>query len=340
MAGKKVSKGLIYLFVSFIILVVVAVVAYVYLSEKYEGDDQWIYIDKDCSDTQLKDSLKSKLGEDFGGKVYQLWSMRDDYIKNNQGAYKIKRGTSAWKISKDILENHQTPVKVIFNNVRTMEQLAQRVSKNMQFNEAEFLAACDSVLSQNGFKKEEVPAVFFPDSYEFYWNAKPALVIERMLKYYNKYWSEENVAKAKLLGLSPIEVSTIASIVEEETNKADERPKVARLYLNRVKKGMKLQADPTVKFAIGDFSLRRINQSHLKIESPYNTYQNAGLPPGPIRIVSKKTLDAVLGAPEHEYIYMCAKEDFSGYHNFAVDYGTHQANARRYQQELNKRNIK
>lgn len=340
MAVKKVSKGFIYLLISFIILVIGAIIAYVYLCEKYEGDDQWIYIDKNCSESQLKDSLMSKLGDDFGAKVYQLWSLRDDYIANNQGAYKIKSGSSAWKISKDISENHQTPVKVIFNNVRTMEQLANRVSKNMQFNEAEFLAACDSVLSQKGFKKEEFPAVFFPDSYEFYWNAKPTLVVERLLKYYDKYWSDENISKAKSMGISPLEVSTIASIVEEETNKADERPKVARLYLNRVKKGMKLQADPTLKFAIGDFSLRRINQNHLKVESPYNTYQHAGLPPGPIRIVSKKTLDAVLNAPEHEYIYMCAKEDFSGYHNFAVDYDTHQANARRYQQELNRRKIK
>jgi UPF0755 protein len=131
----------------------------------------------------------------------------------------------------------------------------------------------------------------------------------------------------------------VASIVEEETAKSDERPKVARLYLNRLAKGMKLQADPTVKFAVGDFSLQRITGKHIATDSPYNTYRVNGLPPGPIRIVDRRTVDDVLNAPQHGYIYMCAKEDFSGYHNFATDFATHQANARRYQAELNKRNI-
>ena len=165
-------------------------------------------------------------------------------------------------------------------------------------------------------------------------------VVKKMLAHYCNYWSADRREKAKSMGLSPAEVSVVASIVEEETNKKDERPLVARLYLNRIKQGMKLQADPTVKFALGDFSLRRITLKHLYVESPYNTYINKGLPPGPIRIVNKATLDDVLNAPEHKYIYMCAKEDFSGYHNFAEDYATHRSNARRYQAELNRRNIK
>ena len=141
------------------------------------------------------------------------------------------------------------------------------------------------------------------------------------------------------MGLTPVDVATIASIVEEETAKSDERPKVARLYINRVDRNMPLQADPTVKFAVGDFSLRRITNKHLQGESPHHTYLHAGLPPGPIRIAAKSTLEAVLNAPMHNYLYMCAKEDFSGYHNFAVDYNTHLNNARRYQAELNRRKI-
>ncbi len=165
-------------------------------------------------------------------------------------------------------------------------------------------------------------------------------MVRRLLDYRNRFWSKERRSKAASLGLTPSQVATIASIVEEETAKADEKPKVARLYLNRLKKGIKLQADPTVKFATGDFTLRRITGKHLAIESPYNTYKVNGLPPGPIRIPAAATIDAVLNAPKHDYIYMCAKEDFSGYHNFASDYATHMANARRYQAELNRRGIR
>jgi UPF0755 protein len=220
-----------------------------------------------------------------------------------------------------------------------MEQLAERVAGKMEWSATDFLLACDTVLPGFGFKKETFAAAFFPDTYEFYWSNEPDKVVKRLLEYRNNYWTEERRAKAKSMGLTPVEVSTIASIVEEETNKRDERPVVARLYLNRLNKGMMLQADPTVKYAVGDFSLRRITRQHLEINSPYNTYKNVGLPPGPIRIVEKTTLDAVLNAPKHNYLYMCAKEDFSGRHNFAADFATHQRNAAKYHAELNRRKI-
>ncbi len=313
--------------------------AYYYSSYEYNGEVCWIKISGNDNDA-LNDSLKNKLGDKFGGRVYKLWYLMGGKIQTSQGAYKIEPGMSVFEMSRALKNNYQTPVKIVFNNIRTMDKLAEKVSKNMHFNDTEFLSACDSVLTAEGFKHEEFPAAFLPDSYEFYWNTPAKKVVKKLFSYYDKFWNEQRIAKAKTLGLTPVQISIIASIVEEETNKTDERPLVARLYINRLKKGMKLQADPTVKFAIGNFSLRRINHSHLTVASPYNTYQNIGLPPGPIRIVSKSTLEAVLNAPNHNYIYMCAKEDFSGYHNFAVDYATHLANAKRYQAELNKRNIK
>lgn len=161
-----------------------------------------------------------------------------------------------------------------------------------------------------------------------------------MTQYRDRFWTDDRREKARKLGLTPVEVATLASIVEEESAKPDEYPAIARLYMNRLKKGMLLQADPTVKYATGNFALRRITGEHLRTPSPYNTYLHPGLPPGPLRTPSKSTIDRVLSAPAHTYLYMCAKEDFSGYHNFASDYATHTANARRYQKELNRRGIK
>ena len=336
----KLSRKWWYVIAVGVVLFIMSAVLFVYVTQRYKGEPKWIYIEKGFTEKQLQDSLTVKLGADYGGKVYDLWSMLGGDILNSEGAYKIESGATAWSVARNVESGCQTPVKVTFNNVRTMEQLSQRVSKNMKFDETDFLRACDSVLGHEGFAPEEYPAAFFPDSYEFYWNATPEAVVEKFLKYYKKYWDGPKVEKAKAMGLTPVQVSTIASIVEEETNKSDERPKVARLYLNRIEKGMKLQADPTLKFAVGDFSIKRVLNEHIKVESPYNTYKHEGLPPGPIRIVTKASLDAVLDAPKHDYIYMCAKEDFSGYHNFAVDYETHKANAKRYQAELDRRNIK
>ncbi len=337
---KKGVKKTIASIVGVIILliIVVAIGGYLYLLKQYNGDDTWLYVPKNVTTEALQDSLSTSLGE-TGNRVHLMWAALDGKISVAHGAYLIKSGDKEIDIARRIARGQQTPVKVTINNVRTMEQLAERVASKMEWEASDFLLACDIVLPEYGFKKETFPAAFFPDTYEFYWSNEPERVVKRLLEYRNNYWNDERRAEAKAIGLTPVEVSTIASIVEEETNKRDERPIVARLYLNRLNKGMMLQADPTIKYAVGDFSLRRITRHHLDINSPYNTYKNVGLPPGPIRIVEKSTLDAVLNAPKHNYLYMCAKEDFSGRHNFATDLATHQRNAAKYHAELNRRKI-
>lgn len=325
------------------VLAVIAVIAagVLFAFIPYSGSEsQWIRIPEGATISQVKDSLKTHLGSSMGTRVYAVWRAARGKTARANGAYLISPGETALGIANRLRTGAQTPVKVSFSGARTMDQVAERISKQMQFSADDFLEACAEVLPEKGFSEKQFIAAFLPDTYEFYWSASPGKVVQRLLDYRNKFWTDERVEKARALGLSKVQVATLASIVEEETAKGDERPRVARLYLNRLKKGMKLQADPTVKFAVGDFSLRRILNSHLQVNSPYNTYQITGLPPGPIRMPQASTLDAVLNAPAHNYIYMCAKEDFSGYHNFASDYQTHLANARRYQAALNARGIK
>lgn len=320
---------------------IVAVLAWVFVfaTKSYHGDKQWVYIPNSATEQSVRDSLESHLGT-VGTNAFVLWRLMDGSLSAAHGAYLFKSGDNAIGISRKIKQGRQTPVKVTINNVRTIRQLSQRVAAKMEWDSGDFIAACNKVLPEAGFKVAEYPAAFLPDTYEFYWTASAETVVSKLLDYRNRFWNDERRNKAKSLGLTPVKTATLASIVEEETNVADERPIVARLYLNRLEKGMMLQADPTVKFAVGDMSIRRIVGKHLAVESPYNTYRNAGLPPGPIRVAEKSAIDAVLDAPEHRYIYMCAKEDFSGRHNFATDYVTHQRNAARYRTELNRRNIR
>lgn len=306
---------------------------------RYRGQDRWVTIPANSSSEAVRDSLVSALGLTDGNVVYDLWRMLGGGTSRAAGAYQVRKGQmsllTAWRLSRGT----QTPVSVSWSGVRTMDDLAKRLSRKFDFTAKDFLAACDSILPSEGFRKEEFPAAFMPDKYEFYRTASASTVVRRMLEYRNKFWTEKRTAKARELGLTPIEAATLASIVEEETAKKDEMPVVARLYLNRLAKDMPLQADPTVKFAVGDVTLRRITGKHLKVQSPYNTYIHRGLPPGPIRLASRKVIEKVLEAPEHEFLYMCAREDFSGYHNFAEKYSDHQANAARYQAELDKRGI-
>lgn len=309
-----------------------------YVTTGYNGSEPVrISFSEGTTPEQMRDLLTSQLGS-YGGKVYWLWSVMGHGVPH--GSYVVRPDMAAFRAARMIAKGRQTPVRLTFNNLRTFSQLCGRIGAVMECDSASFAAAADSILPGRGYTVAAFPAAFVPDTYEFYWTDSASRIVERLVSVRDDYWNDSRRAKAKSLGLTPVQVATVASIVEEETSKADERPLVARLYLNRLKKKIKLQADPTVKYAIGDFSLRRILGKHLAVESPYNTYKVEGLPPGPIRISDRSAMDAVLDAPEHDYIYMCAREDFSGYHNFATDYATHQANARRYRQALDRRGIR
>jgi UPF0755 protein len=306
---------------------------------KYDGEKPVrIYLPEGSDAQTLADTLSVRLGA-FGKDVYSLWKLRCGDEDRLHGSYVIKPGDRAWSVTNRLRTGTQTPVKVTFNNVRTLGELADIVSRHLEFDSTSFMLAMDTVLHHRHLHRAEYPAAFLPDTYEFYWTATPHHVVSKMLEVRDEFWDSLRLAKADNLFLTPVQITTIASIVEEETAKKDERPLVARLYINRLNNNMKLQADPTVKFAVGDFSLKRITGKQLAVNSPYNTYKYFGLPPGPIRIPERATIDAVLDAPEHDWLYMCAKEDFSGYHNFATNFSEHQANARRYQSELNRLNI-
>ena len=306
----------------------------------YHGEERWIYVPPQSTNASLRDSLTKNLGLIAGNRTYILWRLQQSDINRARGIYRIQPGERALEISRRLRYGRQTPVRFSFNGARTLQAVAERIASQLELSAEDFLAGCDSVLPAAGFKPEQYPAAFFPDTYEAYITASGEEVVESLLAYRNRFWNDERRERASQLGITPVEAATIASIVEEESAKTDERPLIARLYLNRLHRGMRLQADPTVKFATGNFALRRITGEHLRTQSPYNTYLHNGLPPGPIRVAQKRTIEGVLDAPEHDYIYMCAKEDFSGYHNFATDYATHMANARRYQAELNRRGIK
>lgn len=302
-----------------------------------------VNIPKGATNESVRDSLTSSLGSGYGGLVYRLWRMASGSTEKAHGSYLIEPGTKVVETVHRLGKGRQTPVNLTINNVRTFNDLKKRISSKLEISQEELDKAFKSVLSKHpqfGNSVSTYPASVLPDTYEFYWTDSAEHVVEKLVGIRDNFWTKERLDKAAKLGLTPVEVATIASIVEEESNKKDERPMIARLYINRVKQGMKLQADPTVKFATGNFALRRITGKHLRTDSPYNTYKNVGLPPGPIRVPNAATLDAVLNAPDHNYIYMCAKEDFSGRHNFAADYATHKKNAKKYQAALNRRGIR
>ena len=298
------------------------------LARGYNGDEAaWVHIPRNASVQEAKDSIVAALGPDFGGTVA---TMGNGNVASSRWAYKVEPGEQAWQVARKIGQGRQTPVKVTFNNVRTLGQLAEKLSERLDFTAEQFMQDVKAVCEEDSLTLNAMEVQLLPDTYESYWSATPKDIIARMRKHYAGFWNEERRAKAAKLGLTPMQVSILASIAEEESARADERGKIARLYINRLHRGMPLQADPTVKFATGDFAARRITADMLKVDSPYNTYRVTGLPPGIIRFPTGQTIDAVLNAPEHSYIYMCARPDGSGYHDFTSDYAQHLRNARAF----------
>lgn len=304
-------------------------VTYVYVNERKDFDDL-------CR--QLEDSADCR----HIGSFRQLAGMLKYPARMYTGRYAVEPGMNNLTLLNNLRRGHQAATRITFNNIRFKKDLAERLSGQLMIGKDELLhllddsVYCDSL----GFTTETILTLFIPNTYEVYWNISAEKLMRRMVREYKAFWNETRLAKAKEIGLTPTEVSILASIVEEETAATDEYPIVAGLYINRLHRGIPLQADPTVKYAVGDFSLQRILFEHLEVDSPYNTYTHTGLPPGPLRIPTIKSMDAVLNYMKHNYLYMCAKEDFSGRHNFAVTLAEHNRNADRYRAELNRRKIR
>lgn len=258
------------------------------------------------------------------------------------GKYKITKGLSNIELVRLLRSGKQEPIKLTFQNIRLKTDFAGYIGKNFEIDSLAFLNMLDSIdlVRQYGFDEETIFCMFIPNTYELYWNTSKEKFFERMQKEYIKFWNIERLAQAKAIGLSPVQVSILASIVDQEALLNREMVRIAGVYMNRLNRGIKLEADPTVIFANGDFSVKRVLYKLLQKDSPYNTYKYIGLPPGPICMPSVAAIDAVLHFEKHNYIYFCAKEDFSGLHNFASNVTEHQMNARKFQQALNNRGIK
>ena len=304
------------------------------------SETTYIYIDRDDD----VDSVYHKIVQ--AGKPKQMHGfeslVRYKGYTPKTGRYAIQPSDNMRYLHRRLSMGYQTPVRLTIGSVRTLDRIARNAARQLMIDSAEIaqLLTDTAFIRKMGYTKQTLPALFIPNTYEVYWNMSAEDFMTRMQKEHKAYWNEKRMKQAEEIGLTPIEVATLASIVEEETANQAEKPMVAGLYINRLKRGMLLQADPTVKFSMGDFELRRILYRHLEVDSPYNTYKHAGLPPGPIRVPSYQGLESVLNYTKHNYLYMCAKEDFSGTHNFAVTSAQHAANARKYQQALNRRGIR
>ena len=336
---KSTIKWIVSGVVAAVVVLLSAAAPYFIVGTPHEGV---VKVRKGSTIDMITDSVQKNVDFNFGKRVKTMLNLMNANVENRMGLFRIPKGMSAFTAARRIKNGMQDGVRFTFNNVRTLDEWTERWGETfMEGPDAMRKALKDSAMcARFGKTPETIACLLMPDTYEFYWDISPEKMLERMNGYYNDFWTSERKAKAERLGLTPDEVATVASIVEEETSKADERGKVARLYLNRYQQGMRLQADPTVKFAIGDFSIKRITVPMTQINSPYNTYRVNGLPPGPIRLPEKSTIDAVLDAPQHDYLYMCARADFSGYHDFTRDYAAHLDNAHRYQAALNSRGIK
>jgi UPF0755 protein len=342
---KRIVKGLWAAVVA--LLLVVAALGYFIYERLYTpniqtADDGFLYIPTGSDFDDVVNLLDKKKWLKDEATFRWTASQMNYTEKVKPGRYKLSNGMSNKAVIAMLRSGRQIPVQMVFNSIRTKHEFAQKVGDQLEVTPDAVLNLLEDreYLAKMGFTPENVMALFLPNTYEFYWNTSADQFLTRMKREYDKFWNASRKKQADQQSLSPVQVSIIASIVQQESNKEDEKPIIAGVYLNRYRKGWKLEADPTLVFALGDFTVRRVLNSYKLIDSPYNTYMYKGLPPGPICIASQRSIDAVLKASNHNYMYFCARDDFSGYHSFAATYSQHLSNARKFQQALNRRGIR
>lgn len=342
----KAKKILIALSPLLLIFGIAAGIVYGVLGTSFAttDDEHIIFITENTPADSVRHHVES-VSKGLKLRIFNYLTKRDDYYNNlRPGRYDIGSGTSTIEVYRNLRSGNETPVKVNIPFLHNISEVSRHLGKKFMADSADFerVLTNEELLSKYGLKRETAICLFMQETYEFYWTITPEKFLERMAKEYDRYWTDSRRKKLNRVheGFSREEAITLASIVECETNNKDEKPTIAGLYINRLHKGMKLQTDPTVKYAVGDFTIRRVLNKHLTTESPYNTYLHEGLPPGPICTVSPASIKAVLEYEQNDYLFMCAKEDFSGTHNFAATDVEHAANAKRYQQALDARKIK
>lgn len=340
------KKILISLFISGIL----AVVAYLFIGRalwnvntKISEDSKSIFIPSNSSFEDVVRILNDSsilVKESSFRTVAQI--MRYNKDKVPAGRYVIKQGWSNHQLISKLRSGNQDPQNVVINNIRTIYDLAGKASKYFETDSTGFLSYFlnDSTSEKFGFNKDNFLTMFIPNTYQMFWTTTPEKFVSRMKNEYDDFWTNERQSKIKLHNLDKNQAYIVASIVEKESNYDPEKSTIAGVYINRLNSGEKLQADPTVVFAMGDFNIQRVLYSHLETDSPYNTYKYAGLPPGPICMPSVASLEAVINAEKHEYLFFCAKADNSGIHVFARDYNEHQKNAADFSKWLNSLNIR
>ncbi len=334
------SLGFLVLFIFFAIKIYLTVLV---PNTNFESEEAFVYVPTNANYETVKESLLP-LVKDWD--TFDAWAQQQNYpIKIKSGKFRLEKGMTNFQIYLALRKS--VPVKVTFNNIERLENFASRISKLIEADSASIVEAFqnEKFLLEHQLTKEEAFTLLLPNTYEFYWDTPASKFREKMSKEYWKFWNGTRAEQAKTLGLTPAQVTTLASIVHKESVKADERPRIAGVYLNRLQKGMPLQADPTVIFAYKlqnqnfEEEIKRVTANLLQTNSAYNTYRNNGLPPGPIFMPDVSAIDAVLNPEQHNYMYFCASTTRFGYHDFAVTYAEHQKNAKNYQAWLQNQGI-
>ncbi len=307
-----------------------------------KSDTYYIYIDHDDSADSVVCKLKEQANMEHTGPLRLLmkWKKYDENVR--PGRYAIEPGMNNYHLFLRLRNGEQSPVRLTIGSARTPEQLAARITRKLAIDSADVAKLLTDTAFCNKYGKtpSTIIGLFLPNTYYVNWNISAEQLVARMQSESRAFWNDTRLEKAKAAGLTPDEVITLASIINQESNNSAEKPIIAGLYINRLRKDMKLQACPTAKYAAGKFTARRVTNDIIATDSPYNTYKYEGLPPGPICLPTPADIDAVLNHEKHNYLYMCAKEDFSGTHNFASSGAEHLRNARKYQAALNRKGIR